>query len=599
MKDKLKKMWTYIVAYTPIGTITFVITFLLADLFNLLPFEINYFEVLVNIFILIYHKVIIWLANYVSNYEPLFKYLIYWIYTILIFVFVTRILPSFCKLLFKCFTIMLSFPFTDERNSQKILVKNYFYSLSYFGKWWNVLEILKSHLIFLMDILMDEHQITDKELLVYRASYENKGKIIKLNRVLTEHIWKSNYLRKEAVSIEWFFYSYVAKGSMTRENLKSKLLGISDEIISILWENYKMNIILEGHDDVKIELIDSKTLWESKTINLDKIKLKKWDILLWFYPIVSKSWIKLSNYIINSKDLLHTAIIWATKSWKDVVMRNIIFSIINHIKQSHPVELHFFDTKESDGNYLSNLRSYRIFRYSEIQKYGEILKKLCENMSERQKILWNYSEYEDYNRNNEKKMNEKFIIINEIPSLLISPSIDGTLISWYINDLLAKWRAVGIKVFLMSQTIRKDLNKHMGALLSNISWRMLLEQNNEEEVEISGRELSKADRKRITNIEKYNCFYIEDSVIKKEFKAYNISKSDLLEYLKDNFERIEIFEDQKLNNYLLYAKKLNKISMQTAKNDFGFSDNDWKKFIEKLKERGLVDRKKWDKYYFK
>lgn len=120
----------------------------------------------------------------------------------------------------------------------------------------------------------------------------------------------------------------------------------------------------------------------------------------------------------------------------------------------------------------------------------------------------------------------------------------------------------------MSQTARKDSNAKISEILVNVKTKFALKVNNIEESYILSRGLSENEKKRVAHIIQHNCFHIEDNTIKKEFKAYYFSQQDLISWIDKNFERQKEFANNKINDYLAFAKANNKISFKTATEKF-------------------------------
>lgn len=92
--------------------------------------------------------------------------------------------------------------------------------------------------------------------------------------------------------------------------------------------------------------------------NLETLEIPKGKILLGFYPEIKNDRIEEKNYFIEAGNLLHTFVVGTTQHGKDVLMKNFNFSILKQISNGEPIELHFFDIKESDGQYLEGLKSF-------------------------------------------------------------------------------------------------------------------------------------------------------------------------------------------------------------------------------------------------
>lgn len=603
----MKKFFLFFIAYLPLVAIFAILSFLILDLLNWEKFWINYFHF---IFVPIGFLLDEWvkpLVEYLNKIDPFFKYWVYVFFIAMIWHFFIKKIPkwilNFFTIIFvvikSILKIFIWFMFKNDK--EVILFFTYLDFLNHYISKWSFKMILRSHLMFLKNIWNEYFYIPDTELVVFKSYFEDKSKIFDLNSLIKRHINKDSYIRKNFVNYSWYIYFYISKWSLTWKELERRILEQENEIITYFWWDYNIKVSIENDKDIKVELIQ-KDLRINLDLDFKALNLNEWELLLWFSPEVTKKWIVYNNKTIFTKDMVHSFIIWATRSGKDVVLLNQVYSCLYNIKHFWNMELYFFDTKLIDGEYLDNLSSYWVKRYNVLEDYPKILEDLEKEMDKRQKIIWIYSNIYNYNKSNSKsKMKEKIIIVNELLSLYTSLDKDKLQkISFHLNNLLAKWAWVGIKVILMSQTIRKDLSDSISKFLVNIQSKIILKIVNPDEIEIVSRGLSREYYLTIKSLKKHNALFIEDNEIKSEYKAYNLDQIKLLDWINKNFEKIDIFQDSKINDYHKYSSLKWEISMKEAMwEEFKLTRKEWDNMINQLTIDWKIDRENWWKYYFK
>lgn len=603
----MKKTFLWIIAYLPLVLIFAILGFLMIDIVNWEKFWINYFHF---IFVPIGFLLDEWvnpLVEYLNKIDPFFKYWVYVFFIAIVWHFFTKKIPkwilSFFTIIFvvikSILKIFIWFMFKNDK--EVILFTTYLDFLNHYISKWNLKMILKTQLMFFKNVWNKYFYIPDNELVVFKTYFEDKSKVFDLNSLIKRHINKDSYIRKNFVNYSWYIYFYISKWSLTWKELEKRILDQENEIITYFWWNYNIKVSIENDKDIKIELIQ-KDLWINLDLDFKSVNLKEWEILLWFFPEITKKWIVYNNKTIFTKDMVHSFIIWATRSGKDVVLLNQVYSCLYNIKHFWNMELYFFDTKLIDWEYLDNLSSYWVKRYNVLEDYPKIFEDLEKEMDKRQKIIWIHSNIYNYNKSNPKsKMKEKVIIVNELLSLYTTLDKDKLQkISLHLNNLLAKGAWVGIKVILMSQTIRKDLSDSISKFLVNIQSRIILKIVNPDEIEIISRGLSRENYLTIKSLKKHNALFIEDFEIKNEYKAYNLDQIKLLDWINKNFEKIDIFQDSKINDYYKYASLKWEISMKEAIwEKFKLTRKEWDNMINQLTIDWKIDRENWWKYYFK
>lgn len=602
----MKKIILWFIAYFPLGLLFAILGFLFIDLLNWEKFWINYFDL---VFIPIGFVINEWIkpiVNELSKINPLMNFLVYWVFLIFSWKFIFKNIfiwiGKFLKIIFVIFKFLLNlFLWFFFRDDYLIWFLTYLDFLKHYIETENFTWILESHKMFFDNIWSEYFHIHDNELVVFKTYFEDKSKVFDLNSLIKRHINKDSYIRKNFVNYSWYIYFYISKWSLTWKELERRILEQENEIITYFWGDYNIKVSIENDKDIKVELIQ-KDLWINLDLDFKSVNLKEWELLLWFFPEITKKWIVYNDKTIFTKDIAHSFLIWSTRSGKDVALLSQILSILYNIKHFWNMELYFFDTKLIDWEYLDNLSSYWVKRYNVLEDYGKILEDLEKDMDKRQKIIWIHSNIYNYNKSNTKsKMKEKIIVVNELLSLYTSLDKDKLQkISLHLNNLLAKGAWVGIKVILMSQTIRKDLSDSIAKFLVNIQSRIILKIVNPDEIEIISRGLSRENYLTIKSLKKHNALYVEDFEIKTEYKAYNLDQIKLLEWINENFDKIDIFQDSKINDYYKYASLKWELSMKEAIwEKFKLTRKDWDNMINQLTIDWEIDRENWWKYYFK
>ncbi len=462
-------------------------------------------------------------------------------------------------------------------------------------------DIWKTHK-FLFKYLAHKNSIPLewKELSVFRTPFELQDTLGKLNNLIGNQIYKDAYLDDFFMNEDVIDFRIKNTWSFTGDGIKKKLIEIENEIYRRLpgfeleespYGNMK---IITLTNDIKVEFT-SIHIWESQSLNLADIVLPKWKALVGFYPEVINRKIQRNKYLIDISKLYHSFVVGTTRSGKDVFILNFIFSILKQISVGWKYDLHFLDTKISDGAYLDNMKSHGVFRYASTEEYISILSKLNQEMEERQKIFQTDSNIITYNKNNpQKAMNEVIIVINEVLSLFSSVnSKDAKVIADLLINLLSKGAWAGFKVFLMSQSMRKDIDPNFWGILTNITTRFATRISNKDDRDIVARGMPFMDAEKLSSLIKYNCAHIDNSQFVQEFRAYNISQEQVQKWIQKTFSIENTFKNPKLNEYFTHVKKSEKISMEYAMNTFWLTRWEWDEFIQEMETRKLIQRSPW------
>ncbi len=611
-----KKFLLFIFAFWPIflllGSIILIGTYILANILNGNAFNINYVTITIDTATYLYQHIWIPIKLYFESLNPIFWILIAGILLIVFIMWTIRWIPymfhlikdiifEFLKLYFKMVLNLISKTFFC--NDRKLLItKTYLEWIYKYSKMNHVRYIWKTHKMFFTHIFKNNLVVSQWELNDLLTPFEYKSIFNWLQEILSKHVSKWVTLSKNFQSFDGCMWLQISKWTFTSENLRNKILDIKEEILMIFPEEYDLSIDTESIDYITLNFI-KRNLWINKTLDFKSIHLDKNQILMWFYPSVKKdSWICYENYILETQKLVHSFVVWASRSWKDVFMLNFIFWVLYNIHHYNNIELYFYDTKQSDAEYLKNLEPYGIFRYPDLNEYADILKKLEDEITQRQQLVWISSNIVNFNKAHpQNPMKEKIIVINELLSLFTSLDKEDVIqVGNILNNLLSKWASVWIKLFLISQSLRKDADSSVWKLLANIQAKFILKMNNKDEVDIASRWLSFEENKRISSMKKYNTFYTEDSQIVQEFKWYNLTQVELKKWIWENFVYQPHFEDENTNKYYEYAKKSNTISLKTAMSSpYNLSKDKRNTFIHELISKWEIEKNDGKNYTFK
>lgn len=496
----------------------------------------------------------------------------------------------FFKKFLKILQSILIFPFDIifcSKNTNKWKILNTKISEINFKNFWDFYRFYKT--VYKNDNI----KISDKEVILFQTDKKFHKIIEEINVILSKNL-KNHYVLEVQEFEENFYQIKISKEMETIQSLTSKILWIKGEILLYFKGKIKNPdmMIKTKYDEFFMQIFDSEKLWETKYFDENIYKnLGEWQVLSGFYPEI-KNGIVYKNTILNLEKFFHALIVWSTRSGKDVFMINFIFSILWNIKNFWNSELHFFDTKKSDGLYLENLKSYGIHRYDDFEKYGEILEKFVWEMQEIQKIIWIHSNIENYNKVNAKNpLKYKFLVINEFLAI-------GSMLKWKelkrLTDsliaLTSQWASAGFKIIFISQSARSDGFEDFSKILLNIKTKFVLKLANLTEVGIVARWLE-TDYDRIKNISDYKTVMIEDNSIKHEFKAYLLEQEALKEWIWKNFATTKNHDfSEKMQDYYDFAKQKDGISYKEATEEFDFTRSEWDKFVRILEENSEIER---------
>lgn len=475
-----------------------------------------------------------------------------------------------------------------RRKLQHILQKNALLSVN----WYEIYEFYKFWWKYLGN---KERNFSNEEMELNYLTRDTNKKFIQLNAIFKRHIWEENYVKDIEIQENEYITFLINKAKLTNDEVVKKFMWIENEIQKLFSsKNMDAWILIDSKNfnTIKITIFNKNVLWPDRKMDFKNMKLKKWDLRLWFFQKIDK-WVKNYDYVLPSKDLNHLVVSASSRSWKDVTIGNLIISILYNIKSYKNMELHFFDTKWVDGAYLDNLKNNWIYRYKNIVDYPEILVNLVKDMRENSKIIEDDANIYNYNARNPKNaIKEKFIIINEFLSLnnsLSARELNTVLQS--IISLTSEGAWFGYKVIIMSQTMRKDSSTAFASILANIKTRLILKSFQNDEVRINARGLNDEDISRVTNMKKYNCFYIEDNEILQEFKAYLTKNEDIKKWIDENFSYENSTElSEKILDYYRFAKEQNKISHKEATKNFWLTQKEWEIFIGHIEWKNEIER---------
>lgn len=227
-------------------------------------------------------------------------------------------------------------------------------------------------------------------------------------------------------------------------------------------------------------------------------------------------------------------------------------------------------------------------------RFVEALSKLNERMMERQSKIGIHSNLREYRKANpDTDMKTVFIVVNELMDLIAGSEKDEAddLIRIF-TSLLTKGAGAGFRLVFMAQSMRKDIDPRYGKIFANITTRISVKIVNQEEAEIAGRWLPRDELLRLFSLQKYNAVHIEDGAIKREFRAYHVTQTTILDWIRKTFQTEEIFGNPKLDEYYLHSRKVGKLSMKEAMEEpFNLSRAEWDELVKQLESRSEIERK--------
>ncbi|HRI36816.1 MAG TPA: hypothetical protein PK765_07370 [bacterium] len=201
-----------------------------------------------------------------------------------------------------------------------------------------------------------------KSLVAFRTPPDQRGLLDELNTVVSRALGEKNYIRDLSIRDDVVTFC-VTENDLSGEETKAGLLGCAEEIRRAL-PGYSKDgsdfgeIIVETHKDRTVARFAKKALWLVREPDPETLAVPKGHVLLGFYPEVRKDRIVEVPYSVPTDSLLHSFVVGTTQHGKDVLVKNLVFSLLRHVSEGRPYELHFFDSKESDGQYLDGLASF-------------------------------------------------------------------------------------------------------------------------------------------------------------------------------------------------------------------------------------------------
>jgi hypothetical protein len=361
-------------------------------------------------------------------------------------------------------------------------------------------------------------------------------------------------------------------------------------------------IRLETYKDHTVARFARKDLWRVREPDPATLVVPSGQVLLGFYPEIRNDRIIEVPYSVPTDSLLHSFVVGTTQHGKDVLVKNFVFSLLRHISEGRPYELHFFDSKESDGQYLDGLASFGIFRHADPSKTIEILEELDTRMMARHRIIGIHSNLRAYRKAfPDTDMAEVFVIVNELMDLVTSAGREESeRLIRVLTSLLSKGAGAGFKLVFMAQTMRKDLDPRYAKIFANITTRFSVKITNPDEAEIAGRGLPRDELMRLSSLLKYNAVHIDAGRILREFRAYHLPQLTLRKWIEGVFEIESVTGNAKIDAYCVHARKQGKLLLQEATSPrFGLSRDEWDELVRTLESKGEIIRENGKPFYFK
>ncbi|HRI36727.1 MAG TPA: hypothetical protein PK765_06830 [bacterium] len=224
-------------------------------------------------------------------------------------------------------------------------------------------EMLRAHR-FLFRYFFDLSAVPfeGKALVEFQTPPDQRSILKGLNSAVSRVLGEKNYIRDLSIRDDVVTFS-VTENGLSGEQVKAGLLGCAEELRRVL-PGYSRDgsdfgeILVETHKNDTVVRFAKKALWLVREPDPATLTIPKGHVLLGFYPEVRKDRIVEVPYSVPTDALLHSFVVGTTQHGKDVLVKNLVFSLLRHVSEGRPYELHFFDSKESDGQYLDGLASF-------------------------------------------------------------------------------------------------------------------------------------------------------------------------------------------------------------------------------------------------
>lgn len=169
----------------------------------------------------------------------------------------------------------------------------------------------------------------------------------------------------------------------------------------------------------------------------------------------------------------HLLVAGATGSGKSCVVNNILKSLTNKYDEDY-FKMILIDVKKVEFIQYNNMKQLAIPVISEIDKAVSILNKMCKVMDSRYDYLAEkgYKNIQEYNKNNDEKLNYYLIVIDEFADLIMQVEE----VEKIVCRLCQLGRACGIHLIVATQ--RPSTNIITGLIKANMPTRLALSVTN-------------------------------------------------------------------------------------------------------------------------
>lgn len=398
-------------------------------------------------------------------------------------------------------------------------LKAYIFHLKQAIQKENIWEIVKSISLFWWGVTLWRFPKNHKELALVETPLEQRNLIINLNQYLQKidiGVYITYFTSNERKS---YFEFYVTEAGKSYDFLAQKLNKM--EIKRILPRfSSEWNIEILPSRNYTIIKATQCVEWIFETPNLESIIPQKDSLVL------GRELHKNGEYKevqININNLLHVFISGLTRSGKDILTNNVLYSLVHHILvKNEPYSVFYFDTKGNDGSMLDDLSSKEIYR---IKKHAFVstIQKLLQDMSARMEKIGRCANFKEYNKQNpQTPIKRRFIVINEILSLFADKELEKPMGEALIR-LAAEGAAAGFHLILIGQSSRRDISDYISRILVNIDSCFAFRVSSKMEAQIIGRDLQEDDREKLLSIGTHRCLLIQNGKIIQEVKPYLIT----------------------------------------------------------------------------
>ena len=477
-----------------------------------------------------------WFDILFSGMEKLIKWFLWLIGTI----------PSF---LWKAFmTLWGMLLWKNIHSALWVWLKRYYAFLRLYSKDENIRYILLTHIDSIWRVFIPRSipRPTDwREYHEFKTPFDLRKIMMNFNRALNTIFWNEKHYITDLTYNDSGIHCSVNKGGDTYQELIEKISANKKEFTIHLpkMSTYDMGLLTEDIEGVSFD-IKIRMTWKTQKLSLAELerRIVPWKILLWFQMGTIKN--PFIDYYYKISDLTSWVVIAETRSGKDwIIIGWLAYMLLLKKKGEESPIIYIYDLKEADAKWAIGLGHIGVHRIG--SDMGGILASLayiCDEIDRRYRTFWTTSKIESWNAlYSEKRFDYITIFFNEAWLFLWNADVkDRKILLRYLNKILMTGAGAGVKVNFLNQTIRAQQFEGWGKMLASIPTRYIWKLANSTEYEIAL--WSNYSDRRMT-IEKYNFLMIEDNSIKAEIRGYDISQSDLADFIDNDkfFERRDIW----------------------------------------------------------